>query len=475
VKLRVFGLPLLAAVYLAAAVAVRLGAQPPAAPRHAPSPEAAAPRVVGVAGCAAAGCHNDQRPAGSPGSEYGAWVHDPHGRAYETVQSAKYRAILDRLAGSAYAEDLCLKCHATPAPGSSPLPRELLADGVGCEGCHGPAEKWRTAHYQGWWKGLDSERKWREYGLYPTKDLARRVEQCAECHVGTADKDVNHDLIAAGHPRLAFEYTAYHHLLPRHWREPHEQTPPGPGARRDFDTFAWAVGQVVTAKAAVELLAARAGQANQPTHPWPEFAEYGCYACHHDLKLDDGHQSWRQKRGFAGTPGEWPWGTWVRSASEALAWSGPDPFADLEKRMRPPMPPPGPVRAAARQALDRLDGWLKQLRSAQPLSAAEVRDRLNAAVARGLSRDPAQWPRDWDEATQHYLSLAALYTALGDLDPSAATPQRRVLFAELRRPLAYPAGPAPRTRFDSPVDFTPEQYRQALQRFAREFAPGTAP
>src|SRR5438067_8889689 len=70
VKLRAFGLTLSGAAALAAAVSIRLGAQPPAAPPPAPG----GPRVQGVAGCAAAGCHNDQGPAGSPGSEYGAWV-----------------------------------------------------------------------------------------------------------------------------------------------------------------------------------------------------------------------------------------------------------------------------------------------------------------------------------------------------------------------------------------------------------------
>ena len=33
-------------------------------------------------------------------------------------------------------------------------------------------------------------------------DLDRRAAACAECHVGGAHGDVNHDLIAAGHPRL---------------------------------------------------------------------------------------------------------------------------------------------------------------------------------------------------------------------------------------------------------------------------------
>src|SRR5205823_243534 len=136
VKLRALSVSLLAGSAVAVAWAVRLGAQPPGA---AAPPAATTLRVVGVGGCAAAGCHNDSGPPGSPGSEYAAWASDPHGRAYEAVQGAKYKAILSRLAGTAYTEALCLKCHATPTADGSPLPRDLLADGVGCEACHGPA------------------------------------------------------------------------------------------------------------------------------------------------------------------------------------------------------------------------------------------------------------------------------------------------------------------------------------------------
>jgi hypothetical protein len=156
----------------------------------------------------------------------------------------------------------------------------------------------------------------------------------------------------------------------------------------------------------------------------------------------------------------------VRFAPE---WAPPggDPFAELENLMRGPSPAPGSVRAAARQASDRLDGWLKQLRDAGPLPAAKVRGLLDAAVADGL----VHGPRDWDGAAQHYLAVAALYSALGGLDPATASPQRRALCAGLRQPLAFPADRGRLVRFDSPVEFTPDKYRQALQRFRDGFGP----
>ncbi len=454
-----------AAAVGAAALAVRLGAQPPAAP-----PAAGSPRLVGVGGCAAAGCHNAGGAPGLAGSEYSTWVHDPHGRAAATLQSPRYKAILLRLRDTAYTEELCLKCHATPTAADAPPPAELLADGVGCEACHGPAERWRTVHYQGWWKQQSAEQK-QAYGLYPTKDLTKRVEKCAACHVGTGNKDVNHDLIAAGHPRLTFEYTAYHHLMPPHWREK--------DARPDWEIHAWAVGQAVTAKAAVELLRARAQLANQPTHPWPELAEYGCFACHHDLTSESGAASWRQGRGFAGVPGSPPWGTWFRPVPEelsrwapALAPPGGDPLMGLDALFRPTdlrslFPPPEKVQAAADPTLQRLNDWLKHLHQSPPLSAADVRGILDRAIAGGVQHPP----REWDDAAQRYLALAALYQGWSALDPASATPTRRDAFRELRATLQFPPAPDGRGRYDSPVDFTPERFRQALQRFQARFGP----
>src|SRR5581483_4630157 len=179
--------PLVTVAAYAVAWAVHSPAQP-AEPVAAPRPAQPAGRIVGVVGCAAAGCHNagGLSPA-LAGSEYGLWTRDPHGRAFATLGSPRYRNILARLKTTAYTEELCLKCHVTPTPDGSPLPHDLLSDGVGCESCHGPAEKWRTEHYAAAWKGLSADERWAKYGFYPTKDLGKRAERCAECHVGTTD------------------------------------------------------------------------------------------------------------------------------------------------------------------------------------------------------------------------------------------------------------------------------------------------
>jgi hypothetical protein len=332
-----------------------------------------------------------------------------------------------------------------------------LADAVGCESCHGPAEAWRTVHYQGWWKGLDADRKWREYGLFLTKDLSRRIELCASCHVGSPDKDVNHDLIAAGHPRLTFEYTAYHHLLPRHWREPHEQTPPAAGARADWEARTWLLGQAVTARAALDLLHARAAHAGEKTHPWPEFSEYGCYACHHDLQGDD---SWRRSRTYGGLkPGSLPWGTWPLPAVDALARNAADlrlapasPARPLVELMARPYPPPQAVAAESEKLRTAVGQWEKALADAArpPLTAARVRSLFRRQIGNGDIPD-------WESATQTYLGLAALYVGLGELDSTARTAARDQAVLGLRQPLRFPA------RLDSPRDFRPTSFRDRLR------------
>src|SRR5262249_53689511 len=147
--------------------------------------------------------------------------------------------------------------------------------------CHGPAEKWLTTHYLREWQQKKPEEK-EALGLRPTKDLVVRAQVCVTCHVGGSGSEVNHDLIAAGHPRLRFEYGAYLANLPKHWDEKKDRK-----GRPDFDAQVWAVGQVVSMQASLQLLEHRAAA---PKAPWPEFAEYDCFACHHDLA----DQKWRR-------------------------------------------------------------------------------------------------------------------------------------------------------------------------------------
>ena len=119
---------------------------------------------------------------------------------------------------------------------------------------------------------------------------------------------MNHDLIAAGHPRLNFEYASYMASYPKHWNE--RTTDPA-----DFEAKSWVIGQVVTARAVLQLLADRAlasqpgavRKAPAPEAVWPEFSEYECFSCHHGLVKNSPLQTEGHVRG---KPGQLPWATW---------------------------------------------------------------------------------------------------------------------------------------------------------------------
>ncbi len=115
--------------------------------------------------------------------------------------------------------------------------------------------------------------------MYDTRDLVKRSEKCLTCHLGTAEKQVDHEMIAAGHPDLTFELDSFSAAMPRHWK-----------ANRSDDTWigvqVWAVGQAVQLRESLNRLSRRAGGPN-----WPEYAELDCFACHHCF--DAPADSWR--------------------------------------------------------------------------------------------------------------------------------------------------------------------------------------
>lgn len=470
---------LLTALTLTAAgigsVALHAGPDPGAhlPPPGAPLPSAAVARLnyVGATGCAAAGCHNAQGPLGSEGSEYSTWVHDPHIRAYEVLLEPRSVQMIKNLGDGwmpAHREARCLSCHATPG-GSCSDPANPHADGVSCESCHGPAGNWKTTHYQPGWKSLPGNHP-DKLGYLDLRDLETRVSKCAGCHVGDADRDVNHDLIAAGHPRLAFEYSAYHQIYPKHWNRYQEVAPRGPYGD-DLELKHWAVGQVATAKAAVELLLARAAKAD--TQPWPEFSEYGCFACHHSLSAPaEDAIPWRRNPRYAGLKvGSLPYGTWYLPRLDSVGpETGLPPLApDLAAKLAAVMAAEFPDRAAvsgeATAVRASLQQWLDAVRRAGEAGVPQTKALFTRLVADGLrvtdkGGGPLYATTDWEDATQRYLAIAASYQSLVQRKALPPDAPLRDAVLRVRKPLAFPEAPQ---RFDSPKDFTPARFHDALK------------
>ena len=59
----------------------------------------------------------------------------------------------------------CLQCHALHSPSrafTKEKAEDLKKDGVSCEVCHGPAEKWFGPHSEAGWRRRSPEQKFAE-------------------------------------------------------------------------------------------------------------------------------------------------------------------------------------------------------------------------------------------------------------------------------------------------------------------------
>jgi hypothetical protein len=233
---------------------------------------------AGAGACASRTCHGGAAPsrgAGRRGDEYTVWSRlDPHRRAYRALTGARGVAIARRLglagpgdaawATRAPGRERCLGCHALVPEGGRGTPAEddWRADGVGCEACHGPAGGWLQTHTRA--ARADSLRA----GMVETMAPERAAETCVRCHVGTAERRVDHEVLAAGHPPLVFELDYFARNLPRHWTW-------------NDGNAAWRGGRALVAGDAAILRAAAALEP-RPAAGWPDFASFDCGACHHD-------------------------------------------------------------------------------------------------------------------------------------------------------------------------------------------------
>jgi len=245
-----------------ACLAAALGAQPAAHP------------AIGAGGCASSNCHGGttalpENESRILGNEYAIWsVADKHARAYKALVEPRGKRMAEILKLDATRDKRCTVCHIARSPEKS------QEDGVACEACHGGAALWLGTHTR-----EKSHAESVKAGMIDTKDLAVRAKTCLACHLGTGEQQVDHEMIAAGHPDLAFELDTFSAGEPLHYREQK------PAAR----ARAWAIGQTVGLAENMRLIASH-------EKTWPEFSDLECYQCHHDLRLE----SWRIQRGYGG-------------------------------------------------------------------------------------------------------------------------------------------------------------------------------
>ena len=269
-------------------------------------------KYVGPGSCAATSCHGSVKPVADSRilqTEYTTWIlKDKHSRAYQALTGdvGERMARILRLGAKAEESPKCLACHALYTTPEQRGRAFEISEGVSCENCHGPAQAWLGQHTE-----RDSPEKHARsvsLGMHDTRDVIHRTEKCLQCHLGTKEKSVDHEMIAAGHPDLYFELDSFSAVMPRHWKEPREAAPGKPAEDPNWvGVRDWSAGQAVQLRAAMERLTWRAkGERYDKKDFWPEYSELSCIACHHSL--GPAKDSWRQEHGFAGRrPGDPAW------------------------------------------------------------------------------------------------------------------------------------------------------------------------
>lgn len=244
----------------------------------APLPHYAKDKSVGVASCASSLCHGaieTWKDSSVLQNEYITWSRsDKHARAYAVLLNERSREIAKKLGlpQPAHQSDVCLDCHTHNPQPAQRAQGFQLADGVACEACHGPAERWLRSHVEA---GVTHERN-RARGLYATADDVARARLCLSCHLGTAEKFVTHKIMAAGHPRMSFELDTFTQIGPAHFRIDADWQ------RRKGDwnaVRAWAIGQAVAAQETLALLQSARGRDGF----FPELVLFDCHSCHHPM------------------------------------------------------------------------------------------------------------------------------------------------------------------------------------------------
>jgi hypothetical protein len=396
----------------------------------APDVPAITGKYVGAGSCSASACHGGIAPRNTTKvlqNEYSTWItSDKHAHAYTALTEPLGRQMGVILKLDPTKAQRCLVCHAVSVPEAEQARQFDI--GVSCESCHGASSQWIGPHIQ----PTAQHQKMVALGLIDNKNLSIRSEKCLTCHLGAPGLNVDHELIAAGHPDLTFELDSFTAVEPPHWVE---KGPNGGPADPLYGVRAWAVGQAVQLQQSMLRVARHA-----KTGPWPEFSEMDCMTCHHALT---GPQSWRQQEGYKGhRPGDPPYNLsryvlFKHFAAEVnpglndqLAAQA-DKVAALVTSMSPDR---AAVEAAATRAADLAGEMIAQVRDASYDQARTQR------LLRAISSDADMIAYDGERtAEQATMTVDSLYIAEAKAGSSNAATRQAIdgLFKLVNNPSAY--------------------------------------
>ena len=275
-----------AALLLAPFAAMQIEAQP--LPYQSPH------ETLGTVTCASSLCHGSIRlwkDSNVLQNEYITWSRiDKHARAYNVLLNERSQRIAKNLnlKQPAHESKVCLDCHAHVVPVERRGERFKITDGVTCESCHGPAQKWVKTHVEPDNPAMVQHAKNIEDGMYETSDAVSRAKLCMSCHYGNQDKLVTHRIMGAGHPRMSFELDTFTEIAPKHFvidKDYSERKKVWDGAKT------WAIGQALAVSETMTILAdPKRGRDGV----FPELVLFDCHACHHPMS----ENRWKPKTAF---------------------------------------------------------------------------------------------------------------------------------------------------------------------------------
>ena len=259
-------------------IAMAVGGREEAVRAGAPVAPTSIGQHLGVGSCAGSTCHGRQVATGAivRQDELMHWqdASSPagaHSRAWRVLAGPRARNMGARL-GIADVQHApqCLGCHAESQG-------VRLADGIGCEGCHGGAGGWLAMHKA---TRADHARNVAN-GMVALEDPKVRANNCLNCHFGSDQPGqfVDHRIYAAGHPRIQFELDLFS-TLNAHWNEDADYTDRKHVTPSGVRT--WAVGQAMAVSRATTVFAGPRGV----NGAFPELTFFDCQTCHRRIADD---------------------------------------------------------------------------------------------------------------------------------------------------------------------------------------------
>jgi hypothetical protein len=362
---------------------------------------------LGVGSCATSVCHGKLAPA--PGknvrlNEYRTWIQeDRHSVAYRTLEQDESKRIAANMGlPSAKTAKVCLDCHADNMPADKRGPKFRLDDGVGCEACHGGAERWIESH-----AGESAQHKDNlSRGMYPTEQPLERAELCLGCHLGTKDRFATHVIMAAGHPRLKFELEGFTTTQPAHFTvdaDYEERKGKIEGVNL------WVTGQIESVRTMLSLLQTPIFASSVM---FPELAFYDCHACHHPME----NLRWNAERASMGIkPGTLRLQTHNLVVLQAIfATFDPSSLNELVVLTNALVRAGQSDRTAVSAAAKNLLAYVNQRTALarRKYSRADVANLRKALIKYGASEKAG----DYASAEQIYMGVDSLSYTLGDRD-----------------------------------------------------------